>query len=173
MSEPTLTTGRRDVLRRGATAVGSLLLGGAATAGATGQAETEKDIVRGDLASLEIRNDCEGETVRLTQGTRQIVTHATETPSGRLSFTVRSNWRNVRGVGLDTGAEYVVSHRSGSHQFETEGEEGPFNRSFTIQIVFASGDAQNQIVTGRTHITITADGEVTSVRTERTTRCRA
>lgn len=97
--------------------------------------------------------------------------HQTNTSSGRVTFVLQLQVK-ARGVGAETGTVYEgMENWSLSRTFDANG--APFTLNFTRNMQLIShGPTPNRLLRGRIHLTINAQGKVTSSRTEFVNVCR-
>jgi hypothetical protein len=130
---------------------------------ALAQATTEKFNDRIPFTS-ESFNPCTGEVVRF-EGTQHLVFHSTEDADGGFHFRGHTNLQ-ATGVS-DSGAKYIVHEGFNSQdKFDVIGESAT-NFTFMVTLQFirqgsetAEDDFQAKVLS---HVTINANGEVTSV----------
>lgn len=121
--------------------------------------------------SITIVNPCNGESVPMS-GTRDMMIRMTTTGSGRVNVGAHVTL-DLTGVGATTGAKYVA-HAEENVTFNNETfTNGAVVESFLInQVIVAQGNAPNFYATDSGHITINANGEVTSSSFDNETRCQ-
>jgi hypothetical protein len=99
--------------------------------------------------------------------------HVTVSSSGRLTLKVHDQPQGVSGVGLTTGAKY---HATGvtqemTHQNQVTGF--PFNDTFVNNFrLIGQGPGNNFMVHENLHVTINADGTLTSFHDNFSVECR-
>jgi hypothetical protein len=93
------------------------------------------------------------------EGTSHNVTRTTESASGNLSVTFHSNTQGVKGTGLITGDTYQGNSSTTESITMGPGETRTFTGSF---LVVGPGPDNNFTVHQTTHLTVNANGEVTS-----------
>jgi hypothetical protein len=133
------------------------------------QAETEKINDRATLEG-ELFNECTGEFVPY-EGTEHFVLHITEDASGGFHFRGHTNVQ-VQGVST-SGAKYVAHATSNSHDFFSESAEN-FTFTQTVQFIRQGSEtAEDDFqVKGLEHVTVNANGEVTSSFEELEIECK-
>lgn len=101
------------------------------------------------------------EPVRLT-GTLHVVSHTTWDANGNLHTFFRTNGQNVRAVGQITGRIFRLSGPFGVHT--NHGSSGGFTTTvFNDSLMISQGSSPNMRLRSRQHITVNANGVVTSV----------
>jgi len=131
------------------------------------QASTQNVVNQLDLTRF---NDCgAGEDVHIT-GPLHIIFHVTLDGSGGAHVVEVHNPQGVTGTGLTTGTKY---RGVGGSPFEISnvrvGEEHSF---LTNILLIGPGPGNNFVLQDHFHITVLADGTVTSVHDNFTAECR-
>jgi hypothetical protein len=112
-------------------------------------------------------DSCTGEQVAIT-GTAQEILYFQET-SDSFHFIDHINWQGVHGVGLTSGLRYqAINSVTFTHNIG-KGESLTFTGTF---MVVAQGLAPNLVAKAVLHLTVNANGEVTSDFTLGTFECR-
>jgi hypothetical protein len=113
---------------------------------------------------------CNGEAIE-GSGIFHLVVSSTVTPSGRVSGTFHINAKG-KGVGLVTGAKYEWNDAI-NESFSFDSEDGaPFTDTFTQNFrLIGQSDVPDRRINVRFHITINANGEVTSFKFEFSDTC--
>jgi hypothetical protein len=115
-----------------------------------------------------IDNPCTGELVSY-QGTVHVVSTITQDEGGNLHFQGHTNLVGGEGVGLTSGAEYVVRERSSfhsnRHDFESDQAPANFTQVYTLQFTREGSPTAEDDFLVNTFIQFTqnANGEVTAV----------
>jgi hypothetical protein len=107
-----------------------------------------------------------GEDV-LVEGTIHRVFHATETPNG-LRLHIHENFQGVTGTGLTTGDTYQGAGNVNAHLHLAPGVTETFERQF---LLVGPGPDNNLRVRESHHLTVNANGELTTVRDDITVEC--
>jgi hypothetical protein len=134
-----------------------------ATATASG-AQIQNESVVGDV----LVNPCNGESVTITSGTFQIVTHDTATSSGGFHLNVAGNAHGVKGVGT-SGASYQAPGGFWVEMNATPGAQVSTEVGFLALI--GQGGAPNFRDGGVLHVTVDANGNVTASIDQHTQTC--
>jgi hypothetical protein len=112
------------------------------------------------------------ELVELT-GELHDLFHITISNSGRLSLKVHDQPQGISGVGLTTGTKYQATGvtQEMTHQNQVTGF--PFNDTFVNNFrLIGQGPGNNFLVHDNLHVTINADGTVTSFHDNFSIECR-
>jgi hypothetical protein len=114
---------------------------------------------------------CNGEPVEGT-GIFHLLVSSTVAPSGRVSGTFHINAKG-KGVGLVTGAKYEWNDAI-NESFSFDSRDGaPFTDTFTQSFrLIGQSDVPDRRFDVRFHVTVNANGEVTSFRFEFSETCR-
>ena len=113
-----------------------------------------------------IVNDCNGESVELTGTIRQVI-HVTVT--GNTYHSVEhANATGITGMGLTTGARYVVSNSNVETFNSAMGSSFTFTNSF---LAIGQGKAPNFVITEVLRVARDANGNVTRTTIRISTSC--
>jgi hypothetical protein len=130
---------------------------------AQAQAQTFTDTFQGPLTTL-VKNPCTGEAV-LLEGTQNLVVHTTIDANGGFHFLTRGN-AEVQGESA-SGVKYVahqtLQERSNSESATT------YTFTNTFQVIrqgSATPTPDDFVLKEVTHVTVNANGEITSVVNE-------
>lgn len=137
----------------------------AALASAPAQGSERTEMFRFAVAGGSVVNPCTGETVTFTQGSFQIVAREGEDSSGGLHVITEANAQGIEGVS-DTGTPYRVS---GGFWAELNDNGANAQQVFTVTDVLnltSRGSGDNLAVQTAFHLTLDADGDVTSLHFE-------
>jgi phage protein U len=123
------------------------------------QAETDKFNDRATLEGV-LFNECTGEFVSY-EGTEHFLFHIKEDASGGFHIKAHTNTQ-VQGVST-SGAKYVAHQIENSHNLFSESADN-FSITSTLQIIRQGSDTSEDDfqAKGLTHVTVNANGEVTS-----------
>jgi hypothetical protein len=123
----------------------------------TALASSPTTIIRQDVTGATVV--CNGETLTVTSGTFQIVTHETATPSGAYHLIVEGNAQGVQARASD-GATYQIP---GGFWIEVNTTLGATTNTETdVLNVIGQGGALNVTVRAVVHTTVDANGNVTT-----------
>ena len=114
------------------------------------------------LVDQYVINDCNGEFVHLV-GNLHLVTKVTEDGAGGFHILSRVNRQGMSGVGLTTGAKYQAS--GGNNLIFNYKVEPPFPYEWTNVVKYnliGQGKVDDLTMHSTVHITVNANGEVTS-----------
>jgi hypothetical protein len=118
-----------------------------------------------------ITNDCNGEQVAF-QGFIHIREAVTTDASGGQHISITENGHDITGVGLTTGAKYVIPVAL-HEDVNVNGNNPENNVTLTETLdVLAQGKVPNFKIKVLQHVTINANGEITSMTSEFETSCR-
>jgi hypothetical protein len=135
------------------------------------QAQAENFMINDrDTIEGELFNECTGEFVSY-EGTEHFVFHITEDASG--GFHVRAH-TNIQVHGVSTsGAKYVAHEIDNSHEFFSQSAEN-FTFTQTVQFIRQGSKTSEDDfqVKGLEHVTVNANGEVTSSFEELEIECK-
>jgi len=112
------------------------------------------------------------ELVELT-GELHDLFHVTISSSGRLSLKVHDQPQGVSGVGLTTGVKYQATGvtQEMTHQNQVTGF--PFNDTFVNNFrLIGQGPGNNFLIHDNLHVTVNADGTLTSYHDNFSVECR-
>jgi hypothetical protein len=116
-------------------------------------------VFNGDVPLLpSIVNPCNGETVDISGAAHEVVDE-TLTPSGNVHLSMHINAQGVSGIGEITGAKYSISNSINEELNFAVGQTQTFNNTFRI---IGQGGAPNFNLHFQQHITVNANGTVTS-----------
>jgi hypothetical protein len=102
---------------------------------------------------------CDGESLVVTSGSFQIVTHESLTPSGAFHVIVEGNAQGVKAVAAN-GASYQVP---GGFWVEVNATPGATTSTDTgVLNVIGQGSAPDYLARGVVHVTVDANGHVTA-----------
>ena len=99
--------------------------------------------------------------------------HVTISSSGRLSLKVHDQPQGVSGVGLTTGVKYQATGvtQEMTHQNQVTGF--PFNETFVNNFrLIGQGPGNNFLIHDNLHVTVNADGTLTSYHDNFSVECR-
>lgn len=132
---------------------------------ATNITTTDKIPLSGDLAA------CNGENVSY-EGSQNRLLHYTISSSGQVNIKVSISF-NLKGVGDTTGATYVANGAQEASRHFDSTDDAPFNLIITGHLnLNGRGIVPNKILRVVEHITINANGDVTSTKLELTAECK-
>ena len=142
-----------------------------ASGSAQDAAVTDTQVFRLPESGL-LGNPC-GEPI-IYSGDVQFVFHTTETPSGTIEGKGHINWANFTGIGEETEARYrIVQAINDELKFDVDSDSATTqSNSFTFQIISLGAEQQSAWLHNTLHLTVTPDGEVTSVVFRTEARCR-
>ena len=122
-------------------------------------------------------NPCTDELF-LAEGEIHLSAQHSLSPDGRLHVTAHSNLQNVKGVGLTSGARYVVQRVLAEHT-NADGDFAPFNtNSSFLEHYIREGETGSLLPEDdfffwiRLHLTVNASGVLTADRIEMEFECR-
>jgi hypothetical protein len=136
-----------------------------ATATAAGGAQIQNESVVGDV----LVNPCNGESVTITSGTFQIVTHETATSSGGFHLNVAGNAQGVKGVGTG-GASYQAPGGFWVEMNATPGAQ--VSTEVGVLNLIGQGTTPDFRQGGVLHVTVDANGNVTASIDRQVETCR-
>jgi hypothetical protein len=119
-------------------------------------------------------NECEGlEPIRLTGVAHFVVRLVVDESLGELDIRAveHANWERVTGVGLETGANYVVSQTFPNVLERKDPGANEFTFVFRISII-GRGAVSNYLYRARAHMTVNANDDVTVTFLESRGTCR-
>jgi hypothetical protein len=135
-------------------------LAGASAAGAQATTVTTNEFVPVTLfAFVPCANGGAGELVTL-EGTLHVLTHVTIDDQGGLHVKQHFQPQGVSGTGLTTGDTY---HGTGATQTEFNATAGVEQTSINNFRIIGQGPDNNLLVHSTFHVTVTPDGDVTTV----------
>jgi hypothetical protein len=150
-------------------AIAAVALAGATTAGAQATTVTTNERVPIALvAFVPCANDGAGELVQLT-GTLHVLTHVTIDDQGGLHVKQHFQPQGVSGVGLTTGDKYQGTGVTQDQFNATAGLEQTSINNFRI---IGQGPDNNLLVHATFHVTITPNGDVTTIVDNFSVECR-
>jgi hypothetical protein len=150
-------------------AITAIALAGAAGAGAQATTVTTNEQVPITLfAFVPCANDGAGELVELT-GTLHLLSHVTIDAQGGLHVKQHAQPQGVSGIGLTTGDRYQGTGVTQSQFNATAAVEETFINNFRI---IGQGPDNNFLVHSTFHVTVNANGEVTTVVDNFSIECR-
>lgn len=150
-------------------AVTAIALAGAAGAGAQATTvTTNEQIPFAIVVFVPCANDGAGELVELT-GTLHVLTHVTIDDQGGLHVKQHSQPQGISGVGLTTGDTY---RGTGVTQTEFNATAATEQTSINNFRIIGQGPDNNFLVHSTFHVTVNANGEVTTVVDNFSTECR-
>jgi hypothetical protein len=114
-------------------------------------------------------NDCTGEEIPLTGTIHQVIS-VTETGTGVFHLVIRSNWHAV-GTSPTTGASFVFNNVEVSIFPDIENSFFEGTDEFT-SLFIGKGGAPNAVLRFKYHLTINANGTVTSSFEDFTISCK-
>lgn len=159
-------TSRRALLRGAAVGSAVVALGLPALTGpAVGDQPDELPLV-GNV----IENPCTGEDMVVTEGRAQIDVDMRPDGAGGVHVTLHFNTQGAKTEGVDSGRTYQLN---GAAAF-SQNVKPPFPVTLTDTVnvrVVSHGAAENQLIKGRTHLTLNANGDVTVDRLMSTAAC--
>jgi hypothetical protein len=134
------------------------------------QAEIIERINDRDTIEGELFNECKGEFVSY-EGTSHFVLHIKEDASGGFHIKAHTNIQ-VHGVST-SGAKYVAHEIDNSHNFFSESADN-FTFTQTAQFIRQGSETSEDDfqAKGLTHVTVNANGEVTSSFEELEIECK-
>jgi hypothetical protein len=142
---------------------------GASAAGAQATAVTTNEFLPVTvLAFVPCANDGAGELVVL-EGTLHVLTHVTMDDGGGLHVKQHFQPQGISGTGLTTGDTY---HGTGVTQTEFNATAGVEQTSINNFRIIGQGPDNNLLVHSTVHVTITPNGDVTSVVDNFSVECR-
>jgi hypothetical protein len=118
-------------------------------------------------------DSCAGERVLVT-GTQHIIGRFTEDAAGRLHFGFTRNTKGT-GIGQISGDEYILTDAVARASLEfVSGAVATLTEQYTSRLIYRGEDGSDDdtIVHFVSRITITADGDVTSVVEIESVECR-
>ncbi len=140
------------------------LMSVSAMAQATSSTTTERFPISGTITA------CNGEAVNY-EGTVQLVQHFTVSSSGQVNIKEGISI-NVHGVGQVTGAKYVGNQTSEFAEHFDSTDFAPFNLTNTFHFKLnGQGRVPNTSAKGVFHVTVNANGDITSFKSEFTFDC--
>jgi len=120
-------------------------------------ASSPETIIRQDVTGQTVV--CNGETLTVTSGTFQVVTHETGTPSAAYHLIVEGNAQGVKAV-ASSGATYQIP---GGFWIEVNATPGASTNTETdVLNVIGQGSAPNFTVRAVVHTTLDANGNATA-----------
>lgn len=135
-------------------------LGGASAARAQATTVTTNEFVPVTvLAFVPCANDGAGELVILT-GTLHVLSHVTIDDQGGLHVKQHFQPQGISGTGLTTGDTY---HGTGVTQSEFDATAGVEQTSINNFRIIGQGPNNNLLVHSTSHVTVTPNGDVTTV----------
>jgi hypothetical protein len=147
----------------------AVALAGAAAAGAAATTVTTNEQVPVTVfAFVPCANDGAGELVVLT-GTLHVLSHVTIDDQGGLHVKQHFQPQGVSGTGLTTGDKY---QGTGATQTEFNATAGLEQTSINNFRIIGQGPDNNVLVHSTTHVTITPNGDVTTVVDNFSVECR-
>lgn len=150
-------------------AITAIALAGAAGAGAQATTVTTNEQVPITVfAFVPCANDGAGELVVLT-GTLHVLTHVTIDDQGGLHVKQHFQPQGLSGVGLTTGDTY---RGTGVTQTEFNATAATEQTSINNFRIIGQGRDNNFLVHSTFHVTVNANGEVTTVVDNFSTECR-
>lgn len=150
-------------------AITAIALAGAAGAGAQATTVTTNEQVPITVfAFVPCANDGAGELVLLT-GTLHVLTHVTIDDQGGLHVKQHFQPQGLSGVGLTTGDTY---RGTGVTQTEFNATAATEQTSINNFRIIGQGRDNNFLVHSTFHVTVNANGEVTTVVDNFSTECR-
>ena len=150
-------------------AIAAVALAGATTAGAQATTvTTNEQIPIALVAFVPCANDGAGELVQLT-GTLHVLTHVTIDDQGGLHVKQHFQPQGVSGVGLTTGDKYQGTGVTQDQFNATAGLEQTSINNFRI---IGQGPDNNLLVHATFHVTITPNGDVTTIVDNFSVECR-
>lgn len=150
-------------------AITAIALAGAAGAGAQATTVTTNEQVPITVfAFVPCANDGAGELVVLT-GTLHVLTHVTIDDQGGLHVKQHFQPQGLSGVGLTTGDTY---RGTGVTQTEFNATAATEQTSINNFRIIGQGPDNNFLVHSTFHVTVNANGEVTTVVDNFSTECR-
>jgi hypothetical protein len=150
-------------------AITAIALAGAAGARAQATTVTTNEQVPITLfAFVPCANDGAGELVELT-GTLHLLSHVTIDAQGGLHVKQHAQPQGVSGIGLTTGDRYQGTGVTQSQFNATAAVEETFINNFRI---IGQGPDNNFLVHSTFHVTVNANGEVTTVVDNFSIECR-
>jgi hypothetical protein len=150
-------------------ATATAALAGASAAGAAATTVTTNEQVPVTvLAFVPCANDGAGELVLLT-GTLHVLTHVTIDDQGGLHVKQHFQPQGVSGTGLTTGDKYQGTGVTQSEFNATAGFEATDINNFRI---IGQGPGNNFLVHSTFHVTVTPNGDVTTVVDNFSVECR-
>ena len=149
----------------------SAMLGLAVIAPATAVAQTTTFTESFSVPVTPSYVSCGGEVVELS-GRVHVLLHSTIDAAGGVHAVSKENTQGVRGVGLTTGARYVlVDTKQGDHFNGRPGGASELTIERTFLLV-AQGTLEDARVHVIAHTTVNANGEPTAVVFEVVSECR-
>jgi hypothetical protein len=127
-----------------------------------GVVDAASTISRTDLTGTTFVNPCTAEPFTITSGTFQLIVDTTADGADGLHVDIRGNAQGVVAVGLISGGSYRLA---GDFWSELNVRNPGYPMTFQIvevHDVLSSGSSPNFIVHVVRHVTIAADGSVTS-----------
>jgi hypothetical protein len=150
-------------------AVTAIALVGAAGAGAQAMTvTTNEQIPFATVVLVPCANDGAGELVELS-GTLHVLSHVTIDAQGGLHVKQHAQPQGISGIGLTTGDSYRGTGVTQSEFNATAAEEQTFINNFRI---IGQGPDNNFLVHSTFHVTVNANGEVTTVVDNFSVECR-
>jgi hypothetical protein len=150
------------------TAVAAALAGAAAAGAEATTVTTNEQIPIVLLAFVPCANDGAGELV-LLEGTLHVLTHVTIDDQGGLHVKQHFQPQGISGVGLTTGDKYQATGVTQDEFNATAGFEETFINNFRI---IGQGPDNNLLVHETFHVTVTPNGDVTTVVDNISIECR-
>ncbi|WP_458208122.1 hypothetical protein [Haladaptatus sp. NG-SE-30] len=160
------SSSRREILKRAA--VGSTVVAfGLPALTATAAADQPQ---RDSLVGTVIPNPCTGEDMVVTKGRSLFDLDTRPDGSGGVHITLHFNTQGAETEGTESGRTYLLN---GAAAF-SQNVKPPFPVIVTDTVnvrVISQGSADNQLIKGRMHFTVNANGDVTVDRMEGTAEC--
>jgi hypothetical protein len=117
-----------------------------------------------------IFSSCNGENVAL-EVTTTIVMHISVSNSGRVNFKIAIT-EHATGVGQTTGARYVGNSTQEVNEHFDGSDGAPYNFTFPNHLnLNGQGRVENLRVKEFFHITVNANGDITSFKEEMSAEC--
>jgi len=145
---------------------------GMMTLATAGTANAASSITRTDLTGTSFVNPCTAEQITIVDGTFQLIVTNTHDASGGLHLGLRGNAQGVVAVGATSGDSY---HLAGDFWSEQTVRNASYPLTMTVVEVHnavSAGPAQNVVVHIVRHLTINANGSVTSSVDAVSAECR-
>jgi hypothetical protein len=117
-----------------------------------------------------LTNTCNGDLVTF-QGNMQVTNHVTTDASGGFHLKTHVNYQNVTGTGAPSGLNYRVGTTSNETTNDPDGPQAEMTVIQTVKLI-SQGSTQNNFIRFVYHITINANGVVTSTVAETSIECR-
>lgn len=135
-----------------------------AIAQATSSTTTEKIAISGTITA------CNGEDV-VYEGFVNVVEHFTVSSSGQVNIKFGVSI-NVKGIGQVTGAKYVGNQTDQFSQHYDSLDGAPFNETETFHFkLIGNGRVPDSSAKALFHVTINANGDLTSLKIEFRSEC--